>query len=72
MAKEPGSRKNSAFWKFDRFIMRFVGPANRRSINLRGNDQMSEETKNWYAGLQDEYEMVKDANGNSYLRRKDS
>ena len=69
-SEQPTPRKPSRFRRFDNFVMRFVGPANRRSMNLRGNTEMSDEAKDWYQNLQDDFEMVKDANGHTYLRRR--
>lgn len=69
-SEQPAPRKTSKFRRFDNLIMRFVGPANRSSINLRGNTEMSDEAKDWYDNLQNDFEMVKDANGRTYLRRR--
>jgi hypothetical protein len=48
--------------------MRFYGPAVRSPRDLRGQDQPSEQTQQWYQDLQDEFVVEKDANGNTYLR----
>ena len=69
-SEQPAPRKPSKFRRFDNFVMRFVGPANRSSMNLRGNTEMSDEAKDWYDNLQNDFEMVKDANGQTYLRRR--
>ena len=63
--------RRTVFRRFDDFVMKFVGPADRSSLDLRGNERMSAETQRWYDDLQSEYEMVKDANGQSYLRRRE-
>lgn len=65
---ESGRPKRTMFHRFDDFVMRFVGPANRSPMTLRGNTEMTEETRQWYQNLQNDYEMVRDANGHSYLR----
>lgn len=63
--------KRSMFRRFDAFVMRFVGPANRSPMTLRGNTEMTEETRQWYQNLQNDYEMVRGADGRSYLRPRD-
>lgn len=65
---ETTPRKPSRLQRFNKMVMRFVGPANRSSMNLRGNTELTPEAKDWYDNLQDEYETVKDANGHNYLR----
>lgn len=74
MTDEPRSDRprRSKFRRFDDFVMRFVGPADRSPLNQRGTTEMTDEAKDWYQNLQDDYEMVKDAHGNSYLRRRES
>ena len=67
---ETTPRKPSRLQRFNKVVMRFVGPANRSSMNLRGNTEMTPEAQDWYRNLQDEYETVKDANGHNYLRRR--
>ena len=67
---ETTPRKPSRLQRFNHVVMRFVGPANRSSMNLRGNTEMTPEAQDWYRNLQDEYETVKDANGHNYLRRR--
>ncbi|GAA2514661.1 MAG: hypothetical protein Q4C90_00995 [Kocuria sp.] len=70
--RDPDRPRHSLFKRFDDFVMKFVGPADRSPADLRGNEQMSEQTQQWYSNLQSEYEMVKDAHGQSYLRRRGS
>ena len=60
--------RRSLFRRFDDFAMRFYGPAVRSPRDLRGQDQPSEQTQQWYQVLQDEFVVEKDANGNTYLR----
>lgn len=60
--------RRSLFRRFDDFAMRFYGPAVRSPRDLRGQDQPSEQTQQWYQDLQDEFVVEKDANGNTYLR----
>ena len=64
----PVQPKRSLFRRFDDLAMRFYGPAARSPRNLRGQDQPSERTQQWYQNLQDEYVVEKDAHGNTYLR----
>ena len=68
---ETTPRKPSRLQRFNKVVMRFVGPANRSSMNLRGNTEMTPEAPDWYRNLQDDYEMVRDSDGRSYLRRRD-
>lgn len=68
---ETTPRKPSRLQRFNKVVMRFVGPANRSSMNLRGNTEMTPEAQDWYRNLQDDYEMVRDSDGRSYLRRRD-
>lgn len=65
---EPGQPKRTLFRRFDDFAMRFYGPAARSSRNLRGQDQPSARTRQWYQNLQQDYVMEKDASGRTYLR----
>ena len=65
---EPVPPKRSLFRRFDDLSMRIYGPAARSRRDLRGQDQPSEQTKQWYQNLQQEYVTVKDANGHTYLR----
>jgi hypothetical protein len=60
--------RRSLFRRFDDFTMRFYGPAVRSPRDLRGQDQPSEQTQQWYQDLQEEFVVEKDANGNTYLR----
>lgn len=71
MAKDPHpdhAPRRSLFRRFDDFVMRFYGPAVRSPRDLRGQDQPSEQTQQWYQDLQEEFVVEKDANGNTYLR----
>ena len=45
--------RRSLFRRFDDFAMRFYGPAVRSPRDLRGQDQPSEQTQQWYQDLQD-------------------
>lgn len=65
------SPRRSLFRRFDDFVMKFVGPADRSPVDLRGKERMNEQTQQWYDNLQSEYELVKDAHGQSYLRRRE-
>lgn len=65
---EPGRPRRSLFRRFDDFAMRFYGPAARSRRDLRGQDQPSERTRQWYQDLQEEFVVEKDANGRTYLR----
>ena len=65
---EPVQPKRSLFRRFDDLSMRIYGPAARSRRDLRGQDQPSEQTRQWYQNLQQEYVTVKDANGHTYLR----
>lgn len=65
---EPAQPRRSLFRRFDDFAMRFYGPAVRSPRDLRGQDQPSEQTQQWYQDLQEEFVVEKDANGNTYLR----
>jgi len=63
-----GQPKRSLFRRFDDFAMRFYGPAARSPRDLRGQDQPSDRTRQWYQDLQQDYVVEKDAQGNTYLR----
>lgn len=65
---EPDRPKRSLFRRFDDLSMRIYGPAARSRRDLRGQEEPSEETRQWYANLQEEFVVEKDANGNTYLR----
>ncbi|WP_344120529.1 hypothetical protein [Kocuria aegyptia] len=60
--------RRSWFRRFDDLAMRFYGPAQRSPRNLHGQDQPSEQTRQWYHNLQQDYVMEKDASGRTYLR----
>jgi hypothetical protein len=66
--EESNQPKRSLFRRFDDLAMRFYGPAVRSPRNLRGQDQPSEQTRQWYQNLQQEYVTEKDASGRTYLR----
>ncbi|HST72270.1 MULTISPECIES: hypothetical protein [Kocuria] len=65
---QPAQPKRTFFRRFDDFAMRFYGPAARSPRNLRGQDRPSEQTRQWYQNLQQDYVMDKDASGRTYLR----
>ncbi len=65
---EPDRPRRSLFRRFDDFTMRFYGPAARSRRDLRGQDRPSEQTRQWYENLQQEYVVEKDASGRTYLR----
>lgn len=65
---EPEQPKRSLFRRFDDLSMRIYGPAARSRRDLRGQDQPSERTRQWYRNLQQDYVAVKDAEGRTYLR----
>ena len=65
---DPAQPKRSLFRRFDDFSMRIYGPAARSPRTLRGQDQPSEQTQQWYRNLQQDYVVDKDATGRSYLR----
>lgn len=67
---EPAGPRRSRFRRFDDFAMRFYGPAARSRRDLRGADA-SPQTQQWYRNLQEEFVVEKDANGHTYLRRRD-
>ncbi|MFI7581472.1 hypothetical protein ACH9DO_04465 [Kocuria sp. M1N1S27] len=67
-SNEPARPKRSLFRRFDDLSMRFYGPAERSRQDLRGQDQPSEQTRQWYENLQQEYVTEKDASGRTYLR----
>jgi hypothetical protein len=64
----PPQPRRSWFRRFDDFAMRFYGPAQRSPRTLRGQDQPSEQTRQWYQDLQQDYVMEKDGSGRTYLR----
>ncbi|ALU39083.1 hypothetical protein AS188_04190 [Kocuria flava] len=64
----PQEDGRSLFRRFDDFAMRFYGPAARSPRGLRGQDEPTEQVRDWYANLQQEYVVEKDAQGRTYLR----
>lgn len=70
-ADDPGRPRRSLFRRFDDLVMRIYGPAARSRRDLRGQDEPSARTKQWYQDLQQDYVVEKDAQGNTYLRPRD-
>ena len=50
---ETTPRKPSRLQRFNKVVMRFVGPANRSSMNLRGNTEMTPEGPTYEGRLLD-------------------
>lgn len=68
---DPAQPRRSLFRRFDDLAMRFYGPAARSPRNLRGQEEPTQEVRDWYQNLQDEFVVEKDAQGNTYLRPRE-